>query len=639
MRAMTLFFLFLTYQPTNITMKKILLSVALLIATGMSAQEYEWQWAKRGGGVKKTNNDLEGLRGYDSEQIVDIVVDSDNNYYYLAFISQGSTQFESTPIPVYNPQMQVAAGTDIVIISTDCEGNLRWTQTIGGGNLDHAYKIVVDNEGGLYLGANVFNNSSSLDEYLPPHFSPTDALPVLVSNTGEPQEGYKTIALLKYNTTDGSLAWRVMPQGDVTSALRYAHINQVAIDSEGIVHTLIGFSAGTHLNGQVVVPETFTNSYKYHIVKFNADGDVVGVQPLSLEGALLEHNTHFRYDEELQRYYLAGFRNYGSVDPLLPLSFNGSAFTEQAYILAFGPTGEEIWKHEIISPGIWSDDRVFDIEIDENSNIYLSGLYFSNGNEFVSTLNGFEFPTNLTGHVTYVLKLNSSGMVQWISKPTGYTESANPNTFSGTQYPLDLAVKGDEIAVAVQGNEEIWGSVSIDRPVNHLNDPVLLRINKGTGAAFALHDIMTTAGTRDGLSAVAVDNDGNYVIGGYFFKDLFTEENDNVPTVTKVGGVQDFTDFFVAKLAAGECGTLVTNKVGYNTIKVYPNPTSGLVNIQSQEELSSYEVVNLLGQVLLKGQMKQGQNSIMIDSLSTGTFILNITTAEGKVISQKVVRE
>jgi len=74
-------------------------------------------------------------------------------------------------------------------------------------------------------------------------------------------------------------------------------------------------------------------------------------------------------------------------------------------------------------------------------------------------------------------------------------------------------------------------------------------------------------------------------------------------------------------------------------VKVYPNPTTGLVNIQSQEELRSYEVVNLLGQVLLKGQLKQGQNSIMIESLSTGTFILNITTAEGKVMSRKVIRQ
>src|SRR5690606_2662700 len=136
-----------------------------------------------------------------------------------------------------------------------------------------------------------------------------------------------------------------------------------------------------------------------------------------------------------------------------------------------------------------------------------------------------------------------------------YTEQSTPTNFSGINYPLDIALNGNEVAVAVQGHEEDWGDVFINRPTNHLNDPVLLRLNKETGAAFALHDIMTTPGTRDGLSAVAVDNDGNYVIGGYFFKDLFTEENDNIPTVTKVGGVQDFTDFFVAKLAASECGT------------------------------------------------------------------------------------
>src|SRR5690606_11966207 len=196
-----------------------------------------------------------------------------------------------------------------------------------------------------------------------------------------------------------------------------------------------------------------------HIVKFDSQGDVVGIQPLSLEGGLLEHNTHFRYDEALQRYYLTGYRNYGATDPLMPLSFNGVSFTEQAYILAFSPTGEQVWRKEIISPSMWSDDRIFDLEIDENSDLYISGLYYSNNGQYLSTLDDFDFPTNLSGDITYILKLNASGAVQWISRPTGYTESSNPNGTSGTQYPLDIAINGNELAVAMQGNKEDWGHV------------------------------------------------------------------------------------------------------------------------------------------------------------------------------------
>ncbi|RYD94517.1 MAG: hypothetical protein EOP54_17385, partial [Sphingobacteriales bacterium] len=228
-------------------MKKILLCTSLLLALSTTAQEYEWQWAKRGGGKKNAQGENSGF-DYNSEHIVDIAVDEDNNYYYLAFMTQLDTEYDGTAVTVYNPEMQNSGMTDIVLISTDCAGTLRWMQTIGGGQSDYAYNIQLDNNGGLYLGANVLNTSSSTDEYLPPHFSPTDALPVLGDNTGEPQEGYKTAALLKYNTNNGSLAWRVMPQGDVTIALRYAQIHNLQVQPNGTIHALIGFAAGTHLN-------------------------------------------------------------------------------------------------------------------------------------------------------------------------------------------------------------------------------------------------------------------------------------------------------------------------------------------------------------------------------------------------------
>lgn len=617
-------------------MRKILLGVTLLIAAGVSAQEYEWQWAKRGGGLKPASNENSAY-DFNSEQIIDIAVDDDNNDYYLAFITQQNTQYEDIPITVYNPQMQTSGMTDVVLISTNCQGDFRWSQTIGGGSDDYGYKIVLDNAGGLYIGMNILNISSALDEYLPPRFSENDAMPIIESGNEGPQEGFKTIALLKYSTSNGDLEWRKMPQGDVTQSLRWATINQIEIDSEGVLHALIGFAAGTHLNGQVVVPNTFNSSYKYYVVKYNSSGDIIGATPLPLDGILLQQHTDFGYDENLERYYIAGFRTNGDINFLYPLNLNGSGLQQAAYVMAFNNTGTSLWLKEFTPISTPADNRVYALEIDQDSNFYIAGKYkISPSNPGISFGN-YQLPVTLGGNVMFVMKLNSDGVVQWVKTPSGY--STDNGLFSGAHHAYSLVLNGNELAVATEVSNEIWGNVVIDRPTNHLTDPGLLRLNKNTGEAIALHDIMTTSGSRDGLTAVAVDMDGNYITGGYFYKDLFTLENDNVPTVTKVGGVQDFTDFFVAKLAAGECGTLATNKTGYNTIKVYPNPTFGMINIQSQEELRSYEVVNLLGQVLLKGQLKEGQNSIMIESLSTGTFILNITTADGKVISRKVVKQ
>ncbi|KGO93197.1 T9SS type A sorting domain-containing protein [Flavobacterium subsaxonicum] len=617
-------------------MKKTLLFASLLAAMALSAQDYQWQWAKRGGGVKLSPNETSITYNFDSEQILDIAVDSQNNYYYLAFMTEQSTEYQNIPVTVYNSIPQATGSTDIVVFSTDCEGTFRWLQVIGGGSTDYAYKIQLDNNGGLYIGANVLNLSNFGPEYLPPHFSADDAQPLLDPNDAQPQEGFKTVALLKYNTSDGELAWRVMPQGNVTSTLRFGSINQVAVDSDGTVHTLIGFMAGTHLNGAITVPASFTNIFKYYIVTYNAQGVYQGNVPLPVEGYLLENNTEFRYDESLDRYYIAGFRTNGDIFMLQPLSLNGTELQDQAYVMAFNGSGTNLWVKEITSPSEFKDSRIYDLKIDSDSSLYLTGKYFLNAPLGGVAFGDYNFSTLVQGNVPYVLKLNTSGAVQWMTTPSGYTV----DIFSGSHYNYSLVINGNEIGVATQATNEMWGNVSVNLPANHRPDPGLLRLNKSTGAAIDFHLIPGIAGYDDALTAITADNDGNYIAGGYFYFDLFTDEDDNVPTLTKVLGVNNGTDFFITKLASGPCGIpAATKDISYNEVKVYPNPTSDIVNIQSEAALSSYEVINMLGQVLLQGSFYGSQNTISIQGFNAGTYIINIKTADNAIITHKIIKE
>lgn len=150
-------------------MTKTLFYTALLFALSGTAQNFEWQWAKRGGGTKQMPIETPSGFGFELAQIVDIAVDADNNCCFLAFIGQQHTEFDGTPITVYNADNLNFSMTDAFIISTDCEGSLRWTQTIGGADRDFAYKLVLDNNGGLYLGANIMNISGAF----PNHNVPT----------------------------------------------------------------------------------------------------------------------------------------------------------------------------------------------------------------------------------------------------------------------------------------------------------------------------------------------------------------------------------------------------------------------------------------------------------------------------------
>src|SRR5690606_13776814 len=71
-------------------------------------------------------------------------------------------------------------------------------------------------------------------------------------------------------------------------------------------------------------------------------------------------------------------------------------------------------------------------------------------------------------------------------------------------------------------------------------------------------------------------------------------------------------------------------------IKLYPNPTNGLLYIETSQEIQSYEVYNLIGQRLLSGS---STGSIDMKDISKGTYIIKLTTPTGAVFTEKVIKE
>jgi len=100
----------------------ILLTIFSIPAT---AQNYEWDWAINGGGAFGS-----GSWTFQVEQVFDVVVGTDNNYYILAKIKDGNPKLGGQPVTVYGN-----GGHDIFIFSTTCDGTVRWSQAIGGGKI------------------------------------------------------------------------------------------------------------------------------------------------------------------------------------------------------------------------------------------------------------------------------------------------------------------------------------------------------------------------------------------------------------------------------------------------------------------------------------------------------------------------
>lgn len=635
-------------------MKKILYFSLLLTAVLSSAQTYTWQWAKSGGG--STGSSGSGFSETRDEMIRDVVIDNNNNSYYLTKIYPQNPNIDGTPVTSYE-------NSDLLLFSLDCQGNLRWKRTIGGrGDSEFAWKINVDNNGGLYMMAVTYNSSNSGSTTLPTRFGDgvNDVLPQITTPYSQTSTvvdpGLNTAFLLKYNSSDGTLEWRKNIQGDVTWPTRNSDIAAWCMDSNHNIHAVVGLLGGSHLNNSVTVPSSFNtttpNSFQYYLVKFNyvnnsGIGDMVlapnsVLLPLtgSMEAGTIGGKVQFTYDETLNRYYIAGSTSTSFQD-YLSLSFNNSPLSNDGYMLAInGSDGSLAWRKEFStyisgSPSTAPDEKIYSLIKDDSGNLYLSGRYFQGGATPPPTFGSYQLPFAQTGNQNFVMKLNPDGNVLWCKIPTATNSTA---TFTRSTRAR-IALNGNEIAFVKGHRGEVWDNFTVDYLQNDLFNSLLVRLNKDTGSAIGIHPILSTYGSDDELTSVAVDNDGNYVVGGYFTTSIFTDSTDNIPTVTNSGN-QSKSQFYAAKLAKSACSNMATveTPVKETDLVFYPNPVEDVLQIKTKEKLDSYQVITADGRLVRSGDFKGTAYTVQMQGISPGTYYVKVKgekfSTAGKIIKK-----
>src|SRR5690606_40203607 len=166
-------------KSANLQIRKFTLYSFLFLLSSFfsTAQNYDWDWKLSGGsGNKIAPNESYYNFEDDSEQIYDVKVGTDNNYYFIGTV-RGiyGVQLDGQPVTTYGNALN---GTnDIFLFSTTCDGTVRWKRAIGGGGEGEAYNLVLDSENNVYIGVVVKYGSVSWSQQFPVRFSETDALP------------------------------------------------------------------------------------------------------------------------------------------------------------------------------------------------------------------------------------------------------------------------------------------------------------------------------------------------------------------------------------------------------------------------------------------------------------------------------
>ena len=140
---------------------------------------------------------------------------------------------------------------------------------------------------------------------------------------------------------------------------------------------------------------------------------------------------------------------------------------------------------------------------------------------------------------------------------------------------------------------------------------------------------------------VANGNNHNFFISflGIIFSTFYATDNSNLMCI-QVDNVAYSTANWTNKDATAvfseNCVTASNENFKVAKISIFPNPTSGILNITVNEK-ADYTLLNMRSQTLKKGILPTGKSEIDISSLARGIYLLSIKTDKGS-FTEKVIK-
>jgi hypothetical protein len=258
---------------------------------------------------------------------------------------------------------------------------------------------------------------------------------------------------------------------------------------------------------------------------------------------------------------------------------------------------------------------------------------FSNSQRTYQMLIAASELTNIAGKNLMSISFRNSGTVstEWPATSTTYNNydiylsgSVNPVDRSfvfaqnvvGTQTQVrsgDLIIPAGSLTIGSNPNNFSF-DIEFDTPWFYSGGNLLVEIR---------HDGFS--GTSRSVDAAGTSTSGY----GSLYSACWGSSYTAVSTTTQ-------GNFVIVNFKADDA--LSVDEFKENELKVYPNPTSDLLYIDSELELSNIKIVNMLGQMVYSEELNNQKSSISLSQLNSGTYLLHLETEYGVQV-KKIVKE
>ena len=104
--------------------------------------------------------------------------------------------------------------------------------------------------------------------------------------------------------------------------------------------------------------------------------------------------------------------------------------------------------------------------------------------------------------------------------------------------------------------------------------------------------------------------------------------------------ISDSRTWRIRKVTYSKCDYLTVPDVGVShELSIYPNPTNDLLQIDNIATPTYYSLLSIVGATLQHGVLKEGNNSISLNALPTGMYLLELIDEEGNKTVKKIIKE
>jgi len=621
--------------------------------------------------MKSQNPSLDwvnGAGGSSSDQGFSIVTDQTGNVYSTGRFS-GTIDVD----PGTNSVTLVSAGfEDVYFTKFDASGNLLWAKSFGGNSDDVAFQLTLDLQGNIYI-CGIFRGTCDFDPG-PGTLNLTSTIDVI---------SYDAF-VAKFNSS-GDLIWAKQ-----IGSAGYDFANGLCVNQGGEIYVTGSFVQTVDLDpGSGTLTATTNGLDDIFIVKLNSSGSLLWAHTMGSTGT--DGGSSVVFDASGSMYLSGYFSSTVDLDPGPGTSSFTSAGSLDAFLLKLNASGNFIWAKTYGGPGI---DNCIKLEKDPSGNLYSTG-YFQNTVDFDPGA-GILNLVSAGNQDIYTLKLDASANLIWAKRagnngndygasisldalnnvyvagsfsgkvdfdPGTGSYSLTAKSYDGFVFKLDpsgnfvWAVKtGGKFddrctSVTLDNMNNVYvtgyfkdtcdfdpgaGSYNLISSDQAIFEFKLVQCNGAIPSVNAVSNRITIcSGESSTLTASGANKyrwDGGSTSASVVVSPTLTTKY--IVTGLDPNGCSDTA---IVTQIVDVCVNIVRLQNYQEELKIYPNPTTGAINMILSSD-SEVMVLNTIGQPVYSDRLSAGEHSINLEPFPSGIYSLKLVYPNSSTC-YKIIRQ